>query len=329
MSLEQETNEQGVCRECKSPSYTGHMPDCQANKQFDKHRAEVKEKIAEAVMAGNYAIAEELIRGLRTNEEFLAGTPRPNQKEVGGEQQEFQELRVCEQEKLREFFGYGIDVPPLPDEITHEKYEQWKELGFELHYLPDEDLTKDRDLPGWEKKPNNWFYDRIGDGRISADATKLAGAWILADNRAKPAYIAGNQMYENDSKIGKCLKELREQYLLKKCRTSVQSRSNLTWDELHRPRVRQALADVFGVALVNIRLPKAIESNYLGNAFHKEWGGTEPLEWFEDSYDNGRERLFGGNSSFGGLSHIASFDPTLRNASVGFRPLVVFSRTKA
>lgn len=247
--------------------------------------------------------------------------------EEGKERGEFSELVSREQEKLWEFFGKEIEVPSLPDEITPEKYELWKELGFDLHYLPDEDLVKDRDLPGWEKKPKDWFYDQISEGNISADAVKLTNAWVLTDSRAKPQYDNGNQMYENDDKIGNVLKKLRQQGMIEKYKKA-DSRFNISWDELNRVGVKAALAKLLGVDPENLRLPRAIEWNYLGNAFHKEWGETNVWEWFEDSYDKGRERLGGGGSFDGGLSYVFGNTPFFRRGNLGFRPLVVFSSKK-
>lgn len=247
--------------------------------------------------------------------------------EKGKERGEFSELVTREQEKLREFFGKKIEVPSLPDEITPEKYELWKELGFDLHYLPDEDLVKDRDLPGWEKKPKDWFYDQISEGKISADAVKLTNAWVLTDSREKPQYDNGNQMYENDDKIGNVLKKLRQQGMIENHKKA-DSRFNISWDELNRVGVKAALAKLLGVDPENLRLPRAIEWNYLGNAFHKEWGETNAWEWFEDSYDKSQTRLIGGLSDFGVLSNMNRFTPDDRAGNLGFRPLVVFSSKK-
>ena len=45
---------------------------------------------------------------------------------------EFRELIEHEQESLNAFFGREIEVPSLPDEITPERYERWKEMEFDL-----------------------------------------------------------------------------------------------------------------------------------------------------------------------------------------------------
>jgi len=259
-------------------------------------------------------------------DEFLASVPKKERgKEIG--RAEFTDLVGRESEKLREFFGYNIEVPPLPDEITPEKYEQWKELGFELHYLPEEDLTKGRDLPGWKKKPNEWFFNQISEGKLSPDSTKLAGSWILIDNRAKPQYDDGEQIYENDDQIGSALGKLRQQGLIENYKKT-NSRFNISWDELNKTEVKEALAEILNIDPQNLRLPRAVEWNYLGNAFYERWGETNTWEWFEDEYDKGQSRLHGGFSDDGGLSDVSWRSPGVRRGGRGFRPLVVFSSTK-
>ena len=259
-------------------------------------------------------------------DEFLASVPKKERgKEIG--RAEFTDLVGRESENLREFFVYDIDVPPVPEEITPEQYEKWKELGFELHYLPEEDLTKGRDLPGWKKKPKDWFYDKIQEGKVSEDATKLPGAWILADSREKPQYNDGDQTYEDDEKIGKVLKKLRANGVIEDFKKA-DSRFNISWGELNKTEMKEALAEILNTDPQNLRLPRAVEWNYLGNAFYERWGETSTWEWFEDEYDKGLGRLYGGDSDYGGLSYVYWDAPVNPIDCLGFRPLVVFSSTK-
>jgi len=96
----------------------------------------------------------------------------------------------------------------------------------------------------------------------------------------------------------------------------------LSWDQLHND-ILPEIAKKFGVSQSQIRLPKAIEFNVLGNMHHSEWGETNTWEWFEDSFE-ADSRLVGGRSDVGGLAlvnHLSSASPY---DNVGFRPLVVF-----
>ncbi len=246
---------------------------------------------------------------------------------------EFRELQDRERERLEAFFGYAVDVPSLPQGVTPEAYQEWQERGYDLHYLPNEDLTEERDLPGWQKKPGKryspgkqWgieFFDEVKNGNLPKDATRLPGAWVLADTRQKPAYKNGTQLYPDDELMGRVLEKLRKAKALPDFNTKT-SRFNLSWEELHSPQVKAAIGEALNVPPESLRLPRAIEWNFLGNAHHQDWGDTNTWEWFEDTYQSSK-RLSGGHSENGGLSYVGWFEPRVRNDILGFRPLVVFS----
>ena len=107
------------------------------------------------------------------------------------------------------------------------------------------------------------------------------------------------------------------------------SRANLSHDELAQAKVRKAFAKALGVDKITgaqVRLPRAIEWNVIGNMHHEDWGNTDAYEWFEDSYQAGRGRLFGGDSDDGGLSGVRWGNPGYRSGGLGFRFLVRFSQ---
>ena len=118
--------------------------------------------------------------------ERVLGEAEKEQKSRPESSAEFQEVMEREAEKLREFFGYDVEVPAIPEEVTPERYERWKEMGFELHYLPDEELAEDRDLPGWKKKPGKRYTDRatqeggkaVDQGPEFNEGLKPAGIFI-------------------------------------------------------------------------------------------------------------------------------------------------------
>ncbi len=237
---------------------------------------------------------------------------------------EFRELVERETESLRNFFGYDVEVPSLPDEVTPERYEKWKEMGFELHYLPAEEMKKERDLPGWKKKPGDWFYGKLKDKEVDTDSATLPAAWVLADTREKPQYQDGKQIYKDDV-LAETLEDLRKKKVLTDFEVKG-SRFRISWDELHKPEVKKAIAEALDVPEESLRLPRAIEWNYLGNAYHPQWGETDAWEWFEDSLEKGAGRLDGGYSRGGGLSGVSWGAPSGRSGGLGFRPLVVFSQ---
>jgi len=147
---------------------------------------------------------------------------------------------------------------------------------------------------------------------------------MLIDGREKPQYQDGKQTYENDI-LAETLEDLRKKKVITDFEVKG-SRFNISWDELHKPEVKKAIAEALDVPEESLRLPRAIEWNYLGNAYHPKWGETNTWEWFEDSYQKGTGRLGGGNSGGGGLSSVLWGDPSGRSDSLGFRPQVVFSR---
>lgn len=264
----------------------------------------------------------------------------PPEKPPSETSPELREIIDRETRKLQEFFGLEVfndeirEVPPLPPEVTPERVREWRELGFELHYLPEITMAEDRDFPGWRHKPGKRytpgqqygleFYDEIKNGNLAPDSATLPGSWILADSREKPDYQNGKQLYPNDDQIGAILKDLREQGIIQAFDPPT-SRFNLSWDELHSTELTSRLASLLGVPPDKLRLPRAIEWNYLGNAFHPQWGTTNTWEWLEDSYQGGRRRMRCGGSRGGGLSGVYWNVPGDRYGYLGFRRLVVLS----
>ncbi len=266
--------------------------------------------------------------------ERVLGEAEKERGRMRAETMEFRELLDREAESLRNFFGYDIEVPELPEEITPERYEKWKEMGLELHYLPDEELDEGRDLPGWKKKPGTrytpdkkWgieFFDEVKNGNLPKETLKLPAAWILVDTREKPQYQDGKQKYADDI-LAETLEDLRKKKVITDFKVK-DSRYNISWDELNKPEVKKAIAEALDVPPESLRLPRAIEWNYMGNVYYPKWGGANTWEWFEDSYMKGQGRLDGGSSGDGGLSIVRWDDPDGRSAGLGFRPQVLFSR---
>ena len=247
--------------------------------------------------------------------------------------EEFEDLVEREQIKLREFFGKDINVPPVPASVSREQYEKWKELRYELHYIPDEEMTEDKNFPGWKKKPtsgsggvNLFTATKDKDNKMAPDTLKLKAGWVLVDTREKPGWVNDQttaQPYEDDGDMERAIEELRAQGLIAGD-ANKGARFRISWEELEKPEVRQKFAEIFDVSPDQIRLPRAIELNFLGNAHYPTWGDTNSYEWFQDSYQ-GSGHLVGGDSDYGGLSSVYWDDAGGRNDGVGFRPLIVFS----
>lgn len=227
-----------------------------------------------------------------------------------------EKLRKRESEKLSSFFEKTVDVPPLPAEITPERLENWEKLGMELHYFPAEDMTKDRKLKAWKKRPDGWFYDQIKNGEIPASASQLPEGWFVIDGRQKPAYTDGTQMYDKDV-LAPVLTDLKRKGIIKR-----ETRFSLHPEDFEKPGVVAALAKALDIAQAEFSLPETIVWNIIANIHHPEWGTTNTYEWLREKAGSGR-RLISGSSSYGGASSVGwGGEP---RAGVGFRPLGRFS----
>jgi len=233
------------------------------------------------------------------------------------------ELIEQESQKLEAFFGRKIDVPPLPAEITPERMAEWKEKKLELHYLPDIDMSKEQNLKNWIK-PN---FKNIYESYLPKDAMKLPGCWVLVDAREKPEYKSGDQNYKDDNNfLGPILEVLRKKGLILQFKHP-QSRFNISPEELEKPEVVAAIAEVCGLKPEQVSTPRMIEFNVLGNIRHPEWGKppSDCGEWFSDKNKAGQRRLVGGYSDDGGLAYVNWHGPDDRLDGVGFRALGRFS----
>ena len=79
-------------------------------------------------------------------------------------------------------------------------------------------FAKDDTHPGWNVKPEDWYWENITSGKIDADAPSLSGHWVIIDNTQKPDYDDGKQLYPEDPF---------------KSNLPDESRFSLSWDELH------------------------------------------------------------------------------------------------
>ncbi|GEM_PF-909921 len=248
-------------------------------------------------------------------------------------------IREGERERLLEFFGTPFEVPPIPEGITKEMLDFWKENGFELRYWPRVRLEERRypgrpHVPGRRNNPQGLGIEFHGEldkiknlpenlanpNLAGLEPDELPGRWMLADSRPKPNYASGKQAYENDWFVQGVLKSLPpgvlnpevSDCLRNNIGPSVFSKQEF-WDAF---RTALKLDGVPGAA---VRLPRAVEANAMGQG--PGWHDTDTYEWCEEMYGPDR-RLMSGGSGSGGASYLDWFDVPL--VSVGFRPLAVF-----
>lgn len=237
------------------------------------------------------------------------------------------EIIEKERKKLSEFFGEEIIVPPLPEEITKERIEQWTKQGFELHYLPKIDMLEKKDLKTWKKKATDLFK-YIARHEVNPSVATLTSGWILIDGREIPAYEDGKQMYKDKDGLdvlGKTIEALRKKQIIADYKIK-DSRFNISCDELGKEETKEAFAKVLGVKPDQMDLPGTIECNVIVNIHHySKWGdaNTRTCEWFKDTYLNS-SRLDGGLVANGWLSKVSYYSTDCRYNYLGFRLLVRF-----
>lgn len=235
-------------------------------------------------------------------------------------------IRKQEQLKLIAFFEKDIVVPPMPSEMVV-RLDELEKLGMEAHYLPAEDMPKDRELKAWKKKPNDRFYDVNVKYNICQSYTKLQEGWFLINARQKPTYANGDQMYANDP-FASVLEALNEQGIIKQRdifkmkRLNPKSRFGLHPDDFEKPKVIAEFAKVIGIRPEQLSLPQIMVWNIVANIHHPEWGATKTAEWLKDKFAFGA-RFLCGHFDDGGVSNVYWLDDAAD--TIGFRPLVRFS----
>lgn len=239
-----------------------------------------------------------------------------------------QQLVSSEQEAWFRFLGHKVEISNPPPELSATLLKA-HEIGWtqaEPHFLPKIELEQNSDFPGWTVKPEEWYWQKIREGKVARDAATLDGVWVIIDGSQKPQYADGKQMYENDP-FAPLLKQLREEGKIQVpywCKDIPKdSRFGISHDEI-RKHVNPAIATLLGVQPEQVGALKEIEFNVLGNLAHPEWGNkTTTSEWFQDKFEDG-SRLFGGRSDDGGLGDVAYEASGGHYGDLGFRPLVVF-----
>lgn len=246
-------------------------------------------------------------------------------------------LKIYNQESriIKKFFGKKIPLKHLPTEITEERFLKWKKLGLGLHFMPEIEMTLDKQYPGWKIKPYGWFYDRIavedildcdttGQLRVVKKPANLGGKWILIDERPKPEDKNG-LLYENDF-LSPVMKKLRKNGTIEHNQSlNAGTRFFTSWTEFNEI-LKPEIAKILGVKTENVRLPRIIEYNYLGNFLHPDWGKTDTWEWLQEACGGGKYRTRGGHSFAGGLAIVYWRGAEGHGTDRGFRPVVDFEK---
>ena len=222
---------------------------------------------------------------------------------------------------LSKKFGQRIEVDPLPPEFTEENLAGWEKFNLKPIFLPDEEIGENRKLKGWVK-PERWFYEKIGEGKIRSDSAQLHRGWYLADFTVGVDYTDGTQVFPNDP-LAPIIYKLREEKKAGKYdNTPLGSRFSITHDEW-REVVCPAIAQELGFRPNQIRLERAIEFNAIGNLYDANRGKFNMWEWFDNIFED-FYRLGGGHRRHGGLAVVSCFLSSSRLGRIAGRPLVSF-----
>lgn len=239
-----------------------------------------------------------------------------------------EELITQKKEAWKQFLGKEIDVPQPPQQLLEvaSRAQEHGITSFEAHFLPKMEFKQNSRFPLWQIRPEDRCFQMIKEGRVAKDTAKLPGVWVLIDSTQKPNYDYGKQLYQNDG-FGTILADLREEGIIAVPESYKHvpntSRFAVTPDE-REAHFNTRLAQILAINPSQVRIVREIEFNVIGNIHHPEWGQTNTLEWFDDSF-GGDGRLYGGCSGLGGLAHVSCYWSDGRYDIIGFRPLVEFS----
>ncbi|OGF49334.1 hypothetical protein A3G55_01540 [Candidatus Giovannonibacteria bacterium RIFCSPLOWO2_12_FULL_44_25] len=223
--------------------------------------------------------------------------------------------------KLKKFFG-RLQVDPVPGVWTPEFLENAAKYNMHPVYFIDLVLAKDWSLKNYTKQ-ESWLYEKIREGKISADAVTLKRRWCLADFSVGVDYTDGSQVFPNDPWapiIEKLRRDLR--VIGKYDNTPCGSRFAITpkeWDDV----VLAYMASALRVTRAQTCLERAGEFNFIGNVYDPNRGRFNMWEWFRDPF-GGSDRLYGGYRRYGGLAGVGCVSSDDRYDGIAGRPLVSF-----
>jgi hypothetical protein len=239
------------------------------------------------------------------------------------------------------FFGQEFDLASFQAVLVKhgpEAIQRWQNLGLEPHFLPQVAMSQDTNFGGWKVKPENWYYEQVGAGKIlrrqldgslapDREAFGLEGITVLVDTRLKPQYDGGKQRFKNDNLLGPIIEGLRREGKIARYEHGPQSSrfgvSANDWED----QIKPALAEFLVLEVSQVRLERTIEANVIPQLYshmsRKDDGKTNVWVWYEEFFEGASKRLCGGYSGHGGLSGVNYFSADGCWSDGAFRPLVV------
>ena len=172
-------------------------------------------------------------------------------------------------------------------------------------------------------KPNDWLFEELGVRRVTDDALKLPGGWIVIDGTLKLDESTFTNVYPDDP-YGDILERLVAEGKIQNVFPG--SRFNFTWHEA-RNKIFPEITRVTH-SKREFQHPTSVVYNTIGNLFHKEWGKDVVVqEWLEENgFNDVHEfRLYCGH----GLGTFGDYPNPARFSYLGFRPMVSFAADEA
>jgi hypothetical protein len=135
-------------------------------------------------------------------------------------------------------------------------------------------------------------------------------------------------MFKDDNLLGPIIERLRQEGKIAKYEYGTPaSRFGVSGDDEWEDQIRPALAEFLGIKVARVRLERAIESNIIPQLYsylpRQRDGETDTWVWYEEYFEDGSYRLYGGSSDFGGLSRVYCLWAGSHWFYRAFRPLVV------
>lgn len=231
---------------------------------------------------------------------------------------------LCEKERQAHFafFHKEFDLTffqQVLEKYGFEQIKKWRDLLLEPHFLPSVVLTEETNFPGWKVQPEDWFWKKIGEGKllrrdqqgnlVQISEVNLGGIVVLVDARLKPKYKDGKQMWSNDKPLlGKILADLRESRKIAKYEYGSQgSRFGVSAKEIDNFVISE-YAKTIRFEPSQIRLERVIEGNIISQLYtempRKNDGKTSSSVWYDEHFEDAGSRLDGGHSDNGGLARV-------------------------
>ncbi len=243
-----------------------------------------------------------------------------------------------EHEALKDFFGEEVPIAQPPELLLKaQEIAIGEGLGrlVPIYFVFDTKLfTLETDYPGWNVKPEVWFWDERGRGEITPDVLIAGDYWGLIDISHRPNYRHGRQMFADDNGLGSILKGLREDESIivpHHLRNVVPdtSRFGISPNEQDKSvlpllATRLRLTSEVIAGLIEVTRPTEEEFNFAGNLRYPYFGEVNSWEWFQNLV-GGFRRVFGGHVDLGGLAYVDYRWPDSHADYAAFRPLVRFS----